>query len=202
MLLPIGTAIAGYFGGLVNDALKNRIDTWLRKRPLIKKLYGELAHNYSALVFFLLPEKLAILEQQFAENIKTTARTPVYDYARTQQELCFHIEEWDAFVEINESLKRLLRKNFDSASYTQMGVSYAAQLGKNLISLIEETILGGSLNMRQFSKVTPDITGRLLEIKKGKRKKSSEIYEAIESKALDDLIELMKLPDSEPPKLS
>jgi hypothetical protein len=187
--LPAVSAVVGYVAGLLSDPLKKEIGDWRRRRLLRKSLYGELARNYSGLVMFLAPEKLKLLEHRFLENIKEWAGTPAYDYARSQQELFFGLKEWSAIVQINESLKKLLEGKFDALpDIGMMGVSFAGTQGKNLISMIEEAALGGTLSIRLFSGVIPDISNRLREIKSGKRKKSSETYAEIERRFLDEVL--------------
>jgi hypothetical protein len=199
--LPAAGAVAGYIGSLFSDPLKKTINDGRLRRLLRKNLYREIAHNYVGLVMFLAPEKLSILEHRFVENMRDYGHTSVYEYAQKQQEISFGLKEWGTIELIYKYLKKIMDKQEALPDLALLGSSYASIPGKNLISMIEEAALQDELKIRLFSKVSPDISKRLREIKSGKRRKSSEIYEEIDRKAMDDLEAQLAVPRPMPPPI-
>jgi hypothetical protein len=160
------------------------------RRLIRKSLYREVASNYAGLILFLAPEKLKLLEQRFVQNIRDYAQTSAFDYAKTQQEIVLGMKEWSAIEQIYKSLKRIIDKpgvEIPDMAFPE-GYAVAVQQGIGVISAIEEAVLGGTLSIRMLSRVTPDITPRLSEIQRGKRRRSLEIYEEIERGRWDELL--------------
>jgi hypothetical protein len=182
-------AFVGYLGTLFSDPLRTSIERWRRRQLIRKNLYREIAHNYCGLIIFLNPEKLALLEPRFLQNIRDYAQQSVFQYAENQQELVFGMKEWGTIEHLYRALKKIIDKpGPEVPDFAFLNCSITAQQGKTVISMIEETALCGELRIRLFGKVSPDISKRLKEIKRGKRKKSSEIYAEFERAAIEDLV--------------
>jgi len=187
-VLPLG-AILGYVAGIISDPVKARVNDWRESRLLRRSLYAEMAHNYLGLRTCLAPEYLSLLEHKFADNVTQYTRVQAYRYAKEQHRLFLGLREWSQITSIYEPLLRITGAQSPSA--------VKASQAKALIVLVEEATLSNFLNLKQFSKVAPDITPLIREIKEGKRKKSSEIYASEYSKMLAE-----NAPSPIPPFLS
>jgi len=170
--LPAAGAIAGYIGSLFSDPLKKEIGDRKLRRLIRKSLYREIASNYCGLIMFLDPARLSLLEHRFVHNMRDYAHTSAFDYAQTQQSIVFGMKEWGLIEQIYKNLKRIIDKpEAGLPDISFLGASYASIPGKNLISMIEEAAIGGTLSIPLFSKVTPDISNRLRENQKWETKK-------------------------------
>jgi hypothetical protein len=126
---------------------------------------------------------------RFADNVQQYTRVRAYQYAKEQHRLFLGLKEWSQITSIYEPLLRITGSQLPSA--------VKASQAKALIVLVEEATLSQFLNLKQFSKVAPDITPLICEIREGKRKKSSEIFASEYSKMLAE-----STPSPIPPFLS
>lgn len=190
-------AFFGYLGTLLSDPIKNGINDWRKRRLLRRSLYDELAINYGWLTALLAPEKLTLLEPRFAENIKEHASLHVYEHALENKDLFLGLNERGMITEINTTLKKLLEMD----SHLMPGYEFvplAATQGKALIAMIEGAVNTKKLSIKLLRKVNSRIGKKLQDIKAGRIRRSFEIYEEIDKRATDQLLELMKIPPPPP----
>jgi hypothetical protein len=127
-----------------------------------------MAHNYLGLLSFLEQTHLDLLEPRFAENIRGHASLQAYEHAKSQPHLFLELDEWSQIKNIDEFLLRIVN--------SQLPSHMAANQGKALLTIIEESILSDFLSLKLFSHVKPDISQLIKQIQKGKRKTSLESY--------------------------
>lgn len=166
--LPVG-AVVGFALTLLADPIKVSLKDWIDRRQLRKALYAEMAHNYSGLLTCLIPQHLALLEHRFAENVCEYTRVQVYQDAKQQHHLFLGVKEWSQITRIYEPLLRIIASDLPSAVKASQAIA--------IIIVLEESILSNFLSLKLFSKVNPDISGSIREIKYGKRKRSAEVYQ-------------------------
>lgn len=186
-------ATLGYLGRLFSEPITNEVNGWRRRRLLRRTLYEELATNYGWLTAFLEPERLSLLEHRFAENIREHASLQVYEHALENKELFFGLKERGVITEINTALKKLLEMDPKQMPGYEF-VPFAALMGKQLISNIEGAVISARLSLRFIEKVTPAVGKKLSDIKTGKVRRTSEIYDEIEKRLTDEVVELLKVP--------
>lgn len=151
----------------------------LKLRQLRRNLYSEIAHNYLGLLSFLDPRYLALLESRFAENIQRHARVLVYEHAKTRHALFLELKDWSQITYIYDALLQIVNSGIPS--------HIKASQGKGLLTLIEGSILSGSLSLKLFSSVKPDISGLIEQIKKGTCKKSLDVYGTADERLSDEI---------------
>jgi hypothetical protein len=176
--IPVG-AVVGYLGTLISDPIKNHINDWRERRRLRRNLYSEVAHNYLSLLSFLDPTYLALLEARFGENIEANARFQVYEHAKAQNHLFLELKDWSQITHIYEFLLQIVNSKVPS--------HIKASQGKGLLAMIEESILSGSLSLKLFSRIKPDISGLMRQIKNGARRRSLDVYGTAERTLSDEI---------------
>ncbi len=73
-------------------------------------------------------------------------------------------------------------------------VPFAALMGKQLISNIEGAVISARLSLRFIEKVTPAVGKKLSDIKTGKVRRTSEIYDEIEKRLTDEVLHQLSVP--------